>query len=321
MSSETVDAKPLLSIPEAFLYEVKENNPVLIAQGPLVIFQIDSMEGFILQVGEHYSYSVLKDMPVLASSNEEGALRSYVLSNVDNYIIIRIVSVPDKKLLENLEVFFAQNTKFAEKGELHGAVVPKPEGQEVQPSQESAKWTFSWLIYKGGEVIKDVIIAGAELVARGINAGGEYIQNNYLKKENIEISETTMKALQYAGTATGWVLKFKRSKVQQLINYGKRVMINTAKKRTQIDPNGVDGIKQIGSATIYGLLSIYEGMMDALDIIQDKGIHETTAKMFGHRYGERVGTAARHFFNSMSNSPQRNEAPNNNKPKEVVSES
>ncbi len=304
MSSDTLEAKPLITIPEAFVYEVKHDEPILLAQGSLLVLKVDSMKDvYIIQVG-NYSYSILKDMPVLASSNEEGALRSYVLSNVDDFIVIRILAVPDEKMLSELEEFFSKNTKFAEKEKQ-----PEPENAEEKIEEGAAQkeqepFSMSSLIYRGGEAVKDLIIAGAELLASGLNSAGEYIQHNYLKKDHIEIGDMTMKALEWASTATGWVVKIKRSKIERLVNYGRSVLMNVAKRRTQQDPNGVDGITRIGSATIYGLLNVYEGMMDALSIIQEKGIHETTSKLVGHRYGVRAETAARHFLRSVSNATQ-----------------
>jgi len=272
----------------------------VIDRGELVILKMDSIdEVYLLQIGD-FSYSIPKDMPVLESDFEEGALADYVLPALESYLVIRILSVPDTDQLKELNNFFATHTKFAAK-----ETKKTTDEEKVKPEEATEPISVSSLIYKGGELIKNALIVGADYLARGLNAGGEYIQQHYLKKDHVEIGSITMTTLHYTSTATGWIVKLRKSKLKQLMNYGKEVLVSLAKRMTgPVPTGGADGIRQIGSATIHGFANIYEGMIEALDIIEEKGIHDTTVKLVEHRYGEKIGKLAQNFFATVKSKKQ-----------------
>lgn len=306
MSSELVSAKPCVFIPLAAAFQVKGDQTELIGQGQLYIVQAESASDcFVLQVG-NFSYPIMKDMPVLASSNEGGALRSYALMDLNSYTIIKILSVDSLQMLANLDKFFADNTKFAEKGSNQQQQLPLVEEKMVvnevvvKDGKEISSIKVSDLIYRGGDLIKNCLLFGAELLAQGIIAGGGYIQEKYLAKSaDVNVGDSTMRVIEIIGTATGWAMKLKSSKLKQLTSYGKRIMFEAAKRRTQQDPNAQDGIRQIGSATIYGFINVYEGMMDAMDIVKEKGIDIAATNIVQYKYGEQAGTATRKILNSV----------------------
>jgi hypothetical protein len=309
MSVETIEAVAIVGITHALVSETKSDNELkLVDQGPLHIFQFGSTtDCFLLQVGG-FNYSIVKDMPVLASSNEMGAIRSYVLSKAEGYYIIRVTSVNDVKTIQDLETFFSNNTKFAEKDTdvAKGLVVEKTVGTK---SNENYTEIVANLISKGGEVIRTGLTTGAEYIAIAVNKGGDYIKETYIQKgSGTDISDSTVKKVQYVNKATTWFFNFKKSKVEKIVNIGKTYLTSAYSRLDQVDPvqdpkkaEVMNTIKQIGKATIWGAANVYIGMMDALDIIQEKGIHPATTNIVTHKYGEKAGVATKEILSAVDN--------------------
>jgi hypothetical protein len=309
MSVETIEAVPIVRIPNALVYEMKSDNVLkLVDQGELRILQFEAVNDcFILQVGD-FNYSIVKDMPVLASSQEMGALRSYVLSKAEGYYIVRVTSVTDLRMIQDLEAFFSNNTKFAEKepGEAKDLVVEKT--VEVK-TEETYTEIVAKIISKGGEVIRTGLVTGAEYIAVGVNKGGDYIKETYIKEvSEVDISDSTVQKIKYVSQATNWFLNFKKTKVEKLVSFGKNILTKASTRLDQVNPEEdpkkaevYNTIKQIGKATIWGVANVYVGMMDALDIIEEKGIHVATTKIMTHKYGEKAGAATKEILGAVVN--------------------
>jgi hypothetical protein len=301
-----------VSIPDALIYQVRDNQMHLLEQGKLEIYQIGSVtDCFVLKI-ENFHYSLTKEMPILESSEEYSGLRSYVLSGVEGYYVVKITSVPDISMIHNLENFFAKTTKFA---------VSEPQKAESEPlvleNQKPQNTTndIPTTINKGSELIKTGLITGAEYIAKGINIGGDYIQEKFLTKgPEVNVGTITMTTINVFSNVTEWVTKFKQSKVNSLTKFGKKILSSVG---NQMGDNTISNdIKQFGSAAFYGLYNIYDGFMEAKDIIEEKGIHEVTTKIVTHKYGEKVGQATKKVLRSMSNVSQTTQIRINNNVKQ-----
>jgi len=172
------------------------------------------------------------------------------------------------------------------------------EGQkEVKPQG----LTTAHIVYNGGKAAKSGLVSSAKVISEGITKLGGYIQENYLEKqEEMKIDPKTMSRMSLVNSATGMVSSVGSFYVRGLTTVGnwiakkiepkfeQKKLEAEQKEQTQVQkPSGT-----LGQAAIHSTVTIWGGMIEALDIIRE-GITETTSSMVTHKYGSAAGEVFR----------------------------
>jgi len=313
MDLSNLNVTQLLEIDNVELYQVKNGHGSIIDKGNLMVLYSQDFDWFLLKINE-FNYGLAKNIPVLASRNEEGALATYVFTNPQGYYAIKVAETSSAKDLDIFEQILKQNTQFNYKEGItdEGLPIEVKEGNiqmrrcvsEGSKSQEPAPEGFNaaTMVYQGGKTTKKMIVSSAQAVSSGILKIGDYIKNNHLgPQEEMKVDPKTMSRVQMVNSATGILSSvgsfyirgltalgnWLANKIEPKFEQKKEDAEQKEEQTTQSKPSGT-----IGHAAIHSAVSIWGGMVEALDIIRE-GITETTSSMVTHKYGNDAGQVFR----------------------------
>ena len=203
-----------VKIDGAEVYQTCGSSTRCIAKGPLIVRYEAKSSWYILKV-ENFECVLSKDMPVLASGPEKGAVRTYALATVDGNYIIKIVKFMWKKNLIKLENILRESTFFATEEERQLAQNSGRQDYSSQqnhisysenPTDDDSKNTTSAnTLYKTGKATNNAMIKSAKYIAEGIGSFGRLIQTTLMKKPERETDEATAQKLAYTKSAVGVV--------------------------------------------------------------------------------------------------------------------
>jgi len=323
MEMQNIDAVEILKIDEVEIFHTEINHKgKLVTKGPLYLLFAKEHNWFILKVN-HFCYGLSKTIPVLASRQERGVLRAYVLVDKEGFFVLTISSVQFPEDIERLEYVLKQNTEFAYKEGPDGQGFPIEVGNGIVKikqvpgvkTNESSKDTAR-LIYEGGKFAKKTMISAAETISLGINKIGNYVQTNYLQKEEKkEINPQTVSKIAFLNSATGMVTSMSTFYIRGLMSIGTIIAqkielqfekrendkeieqlkekANSLELRTPlVEEEEKQGSGNVAFAVIHSAITIWQGMAEALDIIREE-FTSTTSGIVSHKYGQVAGEVFR----------------------------
>jgi len=238
----------------------------------------------------------------LASAGEEGAIRTYVFQGPDGYYIIKIRNFTSAHELERFESILQQNTQFAFKNPEEAAKVPEKTDEgtlcirrsvsEGQKKVEPQGFNTAHFIYNGGKTTKSVVVGSAHAVSKGISRMGTFVQNNLLgKQEEMAINPSTKNRVAFVHKVSGMLPSAGGFFVRGLTSLGgwltRKIEPKFEEKKHDAEVNEQLENKpcgSIGQAALHSVVTVWSGMVEALDIIRE-GITDTTTSLVTHKYG------------------------------------
>jgi hypothetical protein len=306
MDFQHINVCEVLKINNVELYKTHKDLSTLLTKGTLYVLYSQEYNWFILKIND-FNYGLAKNLPVLASSQEKGAARAYVLVNMDGYYVIKVLTPPPLEDLYKLENILQNETKFAFKEDPHGDGFPiKLEKgivrvKEITPQERTMEETktsdTAQYIYKGGKMARKIMISSAEVISKGMNKLGGYVQTNYLtKREEKKINPKTLSRMSLVNSATGMVNSMSTAYIKGLMSLGQTIAQKLErkleKKKMESESNNIQDQQKetggIGHAVAYSAITVWLGMAEALDIIRE-GFTETTTNLVSHQYGPAAG--------------------------------
>jgi len=302
---EKGNAVEILHLEYVEVFQVQDAKANLLTQGPLKLYYSQEANWLFISVND-FSYGLYKEVPILASDHEEGAVRAYVLANLDGHYVIKVSKVRHQKTLEKFEAILMSHTHFAYKEgpDGHGIPVHVKEGaafiHEVDSTEEKSGPGLSatQIVYQGGKGIRNLMIGSAEAISSGVVRLGNHLQANYLKKsEETEIHPVAQKSAGMLRAVTGTAGFLSTVTITALMKAGNYVAKGIETKlepqvSKELNPDGTTKMDpptgNLVHATIYIGISLWQGMAEALDIIRE-GVTNTASNLVAHRYGASKG--------------------------------
>jgi hypothetical protein len=306
MDLKQINVSEVLKINNVELYKTHKDLSTLLTKGTLNVLYSPDYKWFILKIND-FTYGLAKNLPVLASSQEKGAARAYVLVSMDGYYVIKILTPPPQEDLNCFENILQYETKFAYKEGPEGDGLPiklekgivrvKPVTSPETKMEEVKTSDAAQCIYKGGKMTRSIMISSAEAISKGMNKLGGYVQTNYLaKKEEKKIDPKTIKRVAFVNSVTGMVNSMSTAYIKGLMSLGQTIAQKLErkleKKKMESDISHMQDQQRetggIGHAVAHSAITVWLGMAEALDIIRE-GFTETTTTLVNHRYGPAAG--------------------------------
>jgi len=306
MDFQHINVSEVLRIDNVELYKTHKDLSTLLTKGTLYVLYSQDYNWFILKIND-FNYGLAKNLPVLASSQERGAARAYVLVNMDGYYVIKILTAPPQEALNRLENILQHETKFAYKEGPDGDGLPIQlekgivKVKQITPQEEKMEETktsdTAQFIYQGGKKARSMMISSAVAVSKGMNKLGSFVQTKYLtKKEEKKIDPKTISKLAFVNSATGMVNSMSTAYIKGLMSLGQTIAQKLERKleKKKVESNIAhpqDQRKEVGGvghAVAHSAITVWLGMAEALDIIRE-GFSETTTTLVSHQYGPAAG--------------------------------
>ena len=115
--SLSIKATEVLFFQDATIEKFKANSTAFASTGSLSILYFSDYHRFVLQIND-WKYPLLRRLPIVASKDETGSSRTYVLPAANGFFFrLRIGSVTNLQPITNLETIFANNANFTFRGE------------------------------------------------------------------------------------------------------------------------------------------------------------------------------------------------------------
>lgn len=111
---DTLKVSCTLTIESVELYVSRSSSVKLATKGTLNVLMINEYNSLILQVND-FRYSLNENIPILVSTKEKNAIRSYVLPNMNGFYIIKVTTTSNLKVLDDLELILRENCNLAYK--------------------------------------------------------------------------------------------------------------------------------------------------------------------------------------------------------------
>jgi len=310
MDFKHINVTEVLSIDNVELYQTHEHSGSLITKGTLYVLYSQEYDWYILKVND-FNYGISKSVPVLASSHERGAARAYVLPNPKGYFVIKVTQAPRQENLNKFEDILKRVTEFADKESLpvrlgEQTVTVKKETPLENEIGDRPQTSAAHLIYNGGKTTKKLIINTAQGISDGIVKLGGHV---HPKPEEVPVQPKAPSRLSLLTSAAGMVTSTSTIYMKGLTSVGnwmgqkietkfekkaaekeaiKMSNRDTSAEQSTIHPQAPEGVMGVGYATIYSAISIWQGMVEALDILRE-GISETAGGLVSHKYGPVAG--------------------------------
>jgi len=322
MDFKHISVAEVLSIDNVELYQTSGHSGSLITKGTLYLLYSQEYDWYILKVND-FNYGISKKVPVLASSHERGAVRAYVVPNPQGYFVIKVTAAVTQENLNNFENILKNVTEFGYKEGQGSEGLPVKLGNQTVTVKEEAmnevqtgerpQTNAAHIIYNGGKSTKKLIVSTAQGISNGITRLGGHFQNNIAEKpEEAQIKPKTANRLALLTSATGMVSSTSTIYMKGLTSLGNwigqkietkfekktaekeaaKMHSNNANRPTQTQQTQPEGVMGVGYATIYSAISIWQGMVEALDIIRG-GITETASGLVASKYGPVAGEVLR----------------------------
>jgi len=317
MDFKDIKVAEILKIEDVELYRTKQEKATRLERGTLILLYCEQYNWYILKIND-WKYGLHKDIPVLASTQENNSIRSYVVADLDGYFVVKINNCLYKDL-DRLDAILKHNTQYASKENANGHGLPvevnhntvkvkriMSEGNALAPAQP---FNAAHTVYTGGKKARESIISTAEVISVNLEKFSDYLQKDVLpKREEKKIDPKTMSRMNWLNSVTGTINSASTFYIKGLMSASKYVAqkIETkcekkkfegevaqiqheheknmqAKKNEEVEFSG-----SIVHATVHAGIGLWHGMVEALDIIR-QGFTKATTDAITHSYGEGAG--------------------------------
>eukprot|EP00357_Protocruzia_adherens_P017552 CAMPEP_0115034766 /NCGR_PEP_ID=MMETSP0216-20121206/40896_1 /TAXON_ID=223996 /ORGANISM="Protocruzia adherens, Strain Boccale" /LENGTH=431 /DNA_ID=CAMNT_0002413813 /DNA_START=23 /DNA_END=1321 /DNA_ORIENTATION=- len=298
--SDNVEAEIALSILNAEIYEIRDNEKSLRETGELLILDFKTENYYCLAVNEFY-YPLQKEIPVVMQND------IFVFpSEPGVFYGLRFSTPPTNEQLQTFEKILQDHANFTHEAssqvQQSSAVVATEERKQNKVDK------FKAFTSKGSNFLKGTFLAGALLATRGMEKSGELLKKKLEKnKEETKVSEESKKRLDKAKELSHSALTFTRSMFQAIrqgavmgATYVSHKVGSNQKANSIANHRYSKDAKEIGKATLSAVGTIYEGIEEAL-IVMGQGFRRTTVGVVDHKYGGEAAQACDDGMESAGN--------------------
>ncbi|CAK71432.1 unnamed protein product (macronuclear) [Paramecium tetraurelia] len=324
-----------LEVPQSKLFEIKNQQPKQVDAGILQLYQSEQLKLTFLKFGQ-FQYTLQKNIPVMVALIVNGS-KMYIFPGL-NDIFYGIIVEKQDQVSDTFEHILSVNVRLViSPQKQHQNVMSKSiygGRNDMKQLNEQQKLTQQELmlrtgimqvnlwehvgqgekpagvsdyIKQGGNAIRQGLISVAGFIGEGIKKGGELISEKITDKEQKEISEDTLNKVKLVNKGSKAILQFTKAQVDALINLGK-LIADEAEKQFENSETGkkmqehkyYDDAKNVGGAAVVAVVSIYDGLTEALSVLLDC-TGQATTEVIKNKYGDQASELSKEGFQVAGN--------------------